>query len=144
MGSPATNVLVFSLPIALIAVIVIALTCAFCCHLLRARRQLLSQEQGNVGTQRRSFPKGLKKVNYKKKWLAKSKLKSDMCTICLEDFINKEEVNMCKCGHAYHNKCIMKWLEVRNSCPICQRGLQSRANNERTPLLNNYDVPIDV
>ncbi|KXJ18413.1 RING finger protein 24 [Exaiptasia diaphana] len=131
------EILVFSLPVLLTFSVIFGLCCSLCCALLRNRRRqrnLLSQ------TARRPFPRGLKKVNFKNKfWFQKQKtnLKDDMCTICLEDFKGREEINMCKCGHAYHHKCIMKWLEIKDTCPICQRNVRrkSRTVNERTHLL---------
>uniref|UniRef100_A0A8C5WJ51 RING-type domain-containing protein n=1 Tax=Leptobrachium leishanense TaxID=445787 RepID=A0A8C5WJ51_9ANUR len=44
-----------------------------------------------------------------------------LCAVCLEDFKVKEELGLCPCNHAFHSKCLTKWLEVRNSCPMCNK-----------------------
>ncbi|KAL5800241.1 hypothetical protein ACOSQ4_033125 [Xanthoceras sorbifolium] len=47
--------------------------------------------------------------------------KEGPCVICQEDFSDMEEVATIKnCGHDYHTGCIMKWLMIKNACPICQ------------------------
>ncbi|KAF8395202.1 hypothetical protein HHK36_019145 [Tetracentron sinense] len=42
------------------------------------------------------------------------------CSICLEQYKNREEVGVLKCGHDYHAGCIKKWLLIKNVCPICK------------------------
>ncbi|XP_031556063.1 RING finger protein 24-like [Actinia tenebrosa] len=142
MGIPEE--IVFSLPVLLIGALVCGLCCTFCCYLIRSSRRsrdLLDSE--DVEQPSREFPRGLIKVKYKSKWLKKSTLKDDMCTICLDDFKSREEINMCRCGHAYHHKCIMKWLEIRETCPICQHNVQTNTrSSERTPLLGASNVDV--
>ncbi|XP_063050329.1 RING finger protein 122 [Engraulis encrasicolus] len=41
------------------------------------------------------------------------------CAVCLEDFKVKEELGVLPCQHAFHRKCVVKWLEVRCVCPMC-------------------------
>jgi hypothetical protein len=45
------------------------------------------------------------------------------CVICMEEFINNENVFISKCNHIYHKKCIIKWFLNNNSCPICREIL---------------------
>jgi hypothetical protein len=40
------------------------------------------------------------------------------CSICLESSINK--FMKLNCDHLFHEKCIKKWIENHNSCPICR------------------------
>ena len=39
------------------------------------------------------------------------------CTICLEEFKNKQILRKLKCGHMFHTKCIDKWLKIHKNCP---------------------------
>ncbi|XP_053822305.1 RING finger protein 122 isoform X2 [Vidua chalybeata] len=41
------------------------------------------------------------------------------CAVCLEDFRLQEELGVLPCQHAFHRKCLLKWLEVRCVCPMC-------------------------
>ncbi|KAI9120353.1 hypothetical protein K1719_007386 [Acacia pycnantha] len=42
------------------------------------------------------------------------------CTICLEDFSVDSEATRMPCLHLFHSKCIINWLENRNTCPLCR------------------------
>ncbi len=51
------------------------------------------------------------------------------CTICLEDFIQDENVNETNCGHFYHTNCMEKILNnnIKN-CPVCRSNLTSSSS----------------
>ena len=42
------------------------------------------------------------------------------CTICLEDFINNDNVIFLPCFHIFHKKCIFKWISKDATCPLCK------------------------
>lgn len=42
------------------------------------------------------------------------------CPICLEDYDSNEKVHLLKCNHVYHDKCILRWLYMNSSCPLCR------------------------
>lgn len=130
----------FFLPILFTGFLILGVCFAFCCYLLRTTGD---DYDIDLESPRRIRYDGLRQGNYRKKWLKKVSLKSDTCAICLDDFIHKEEISICRCGHAYHHKCIMKWMEIKETCPICQRNCRCENNNgsERTPLLTN---PLDI
>lgn len=44
----------------------------------------------------------------------------DECSICLEKFKEKEKKIILKCSHEFHKKCIKKWLNNNNTCPLCR------------------------
>ena len=33
------------------------------------------------------------------------------------------------CGHIFHQACVIRWLEVRQACPKCQRGFDTANGN---------------
>lgn len=45
------------------------------------------------------------------------------CAVCLEDFRGKDELGVLPCQHAFHRKCLVKWLEVRCVCPMCNKPI---------------------
>ena len=52
---------------------------------------------------------------------AKKGLMPEDCPICLEPFGDDDGVRVVPaCGHLYHAPCIDRWLDVRNSCPVCR------------------------
>jgi hypothetical protein len=42
------------------------------------------------------------------------------CPICGEDYVPKEETVQIQCSHFFHESCVMPWLEMKHSCPICR------------------------
>uniref|UniRef100_A0A803TRW0 Ring finger protein 122 n=1 Tax=Anolis carolinensis TaxID=28377 RepID=A0A803TRW0_ANOCA len=50
-------------------------------------------------------------------------LAAQTCAVCLEDFKVKDELGVLPCQHAFHRKCLVKWLEVRCVCPMCNKPI---------------------
>ncbi|AQK90352.1 putative RING zinc finger domain superfamily protein isoform X2 [Zea mays] len=42
------------------------------------------------------------------------------CVICLEGYRDKDMLGILKCRHDFHAGCIKKWLQTKNSCPVCK------------------------
>ncbi|KAL2488333.1 uncharacterized protein Fot_41625 [Forsythia ovata] len=49
------------------------------------------------------------------------------CCICLDKPCVGEEISILPCLHAYHSKCIIRWLELSVLCPLCRKPVD--ANN---------------
>ncbi|KAL6766825.1 hypothetical protein ACKKBG_A37515 [Auxenochlorella protothecoides x Auxenochlorella symbiontica] len=45
------------------------------------------------------------------------------CVVCLEDVSPGTRLKRLPCGHAFHTRCIDRWLRSRGACPVCQRGI---------------------
>ncbi|CAH2053663.1 unnamed protein product [Thlaspi arvense] len=45
---------------------------------------------------------------------------TDSCTICQENYKNKDKIATLDCKHEYHAECLKKWLVIKNVCPICK------------------------
>ncbi|KAG4115995.1 hypothetical protein ERO13_D12G142200v2 [Gossypium hirsutum] len=56
----------------------------------------------------------------KRRKLAKGLSSRKECVVCLEEFLDGDEVASLPCGHVYHYGCIVKWLETSHLCPLCR------------------------
>jgi len=42
------------------------------------------------------------------------------CSVCLDDFEMGAEAKQMPCKHKFHSGCILPWLELHSSCPVCR------------------------
>ena len=58
-----------------------------------------------------------------------NEFKDQTCNVCLENF-NKGQITIkLECGHFFHENCIIHWLKMRNTCPVCRHELESNDPN---------------
>jgi hypothetical protein len=47
------------------------------------------------------------------------------CAICKEEFTQGSEYIEMPCNHIFDKECIMQWLAIHNSCPVCRHELKT-------------------
>ncbi|XP_042483954.1 RING finger protein 44-like [Macadamia integrifolia] len=52
---------------------------------------------------------------------------TETCMICMDEYVRGVDVARLPCSHLFHGECIFKWLECKNSCPLCRYVLPSEA-----------------
>ncbi|KAJ4891986.1 RING-H2 finger C2A [Raphanus sativus] len=52
------------------------------------------------------------------------------CAVCKETFILSSEAREMPCNHIYHPDCILPWLAIRNSCPVCRHELPAEEEED--------------
>ncbi|XP_035462968.1 RING finger protein 122 isoform X2 [Scophthalmus maximus] len=93
-----------------IGLFVLMLSLIFCCYLFRLRRQGAREQYGYNEVVLKGAGKKLS-------------LLGQTCAVCLDEFRSREELGVCPCSHAFHKKCLLKWLEIRSVCPMCNKPI---------------------
>ncbi|XP_065559607.1 E3 ubiquitin-protein ligase RNF126-like [Artemia franciscana] len=45
------------------------------------------------------------------------------CSVCFESYEIQESVRKLPCNHLFHSRCVVPWLELHGSCPLCRKTL---------------------
>ncbi|XP_037951602.1 E3 ubiquitin-protein ligase Iruka [Teleopsis dalmanni] len=71
--------------------------------------------------------------------------KKVQCSVCWEDFRLGETVRKLQCSHLYHENCIVPWLDLHGTCPICRKSLAEEPNEvigSNENATNNLNRPL--
>ncbi|KAK7343313.1 hypothetical protein VNO77_11964 [Canavalia gladiata] len=47
----------------------------------------------------------------------------NQCAVCQDEFEKGSQVRQMPCKHVYHDACLVPWLKLHNSCPVCRYEL---------------------
>ena len=90
----------------------------------------------NFAKLKKQFVKELDEYQYKNKDKFDNALVEEECSICLAKYKITDIVKLLPCRHAFHKKCIKKWLsnEEHNKCPLCNLDIQNEINKKKKEL----------
>nr|GMD34338.1 E3 ubiquitin-protein ligase RING1-like [Ipomoea batatas]GMD35997.1 E3 ubiquitin-protein ligase RING1-like [Ipomoea batatas] len=113
-------------------------------------QQLMENDPNRYGTPpaAKSAVEGLPDIKITQEMLASD---SSQCAVCKDSFELDEEAKQMPCKHIYHKDCIMPWLELHNSCPVCRYELptddpdyENRRNSQQQTRNNNNSFGLGI
>ncbi|KAE8702259.1 Detected protein of unknown function [Hibiscus syriacus] len=72
------------------------------------------------------------------------------CAVCRDEFEVGGEAIKLPCKHLYHPDCIVSWLNIKTTCPICRFKIDGDSNNTasddayETSEMNHRDIGLGV
>jgi E3 ubiquitin-protein ligase RNF115/126 len=66
------------------------------------------------------------------------------CSVCWEDFGVGDNVIRLDCEHIYHPDCILPWLKLHGTCPVCRKDLNQPEEMETATSSNPDSINDNV
>ncbi|XP_077377816.1 E3 ubiquitin-protein ligase znrf3 isoform X2 [Festucalex cinctus] len=64
------------------------------------------------------------------------------CAICLEKYIDGEELRVIPCAHRFHKKCVDPWLLQHHTCPHCRHNIIEQKKGNPGPACMDPGNPL--
>jgi hypothetical protein len=71
----------------------------------------------------------------------KDQAEQPRCSICCDEFMTGAEVTQLPCKHVYDKDCIITWLKLHNTCPVCRYSV--RADDKNSEILSGSRTDIE-
>ncbi|CAE6469258.1 unnamed protein product [Rhizoctonia solani] len=57
---------------------------------------------------------------------------TERCLICLDDYVDDDDLRIMTCKHMFHKDCVDRWMETgKNNCPACRtKGVETNPSPE--------------
>mmetsp|Transcript_4770 Transcript_4770/g.8478 ORF Transcript_4770/g.8478 Transcript_4770/m.8478 type:complete len:545 (+) Transcript_4770:241-1875(+) len=76
-------------------------------------------------------PTGASKEALERLAVKKAKGREDgSCPVCLSDYEPEAQIMELPCKHQFCKECVTKWLETKNSCPLCRSAVDTSSRTQ--------------
>lgn len=71
-------------------------------------------------------------------------VRDNVCSICFDEYIDRDVLTVLPCKHQYHQQCIIEWLLQHTECPLCRVlvDIDSEINTTSGECGNSYEAII--
>ncbi|XP_068077485.1 E3 ubiquitin-protein ligase RNF43 isoform X2 [Danio rerio] len=66
---------------------------------------------------------------------------SPICAICLEEFMDGQDLRIISCAHEFHKECVDPWLLQHRTCPLCMHNIMGSDLASRQPQRSRLPPP---
>ncbi|XP_035383170.1 E3 ubiquitin-protein ligase RNF43 isoform X1 [Electrophorus electricus] len=66
---------------------------------------------------------------------------SPVCAICLEEFLDGQDLRIISCMHEFHRECVDPWLLQHRTCPLCMHNIMGAELNGRQSQRGRLQPP---
>ncbi|KAL2160143.1 hypothetical protein VTH06DRAFT_1798 [Thermothelomyces fergusii] len=64
------------------------------------------------------------------------------CAICVDDMARGEKAAVLPCDHFFHGDCVLPWLKMHGTCPVCRRSVEVDTAVDGKPAKLNAEAPL--
>ncbi|XP_065107185.1 E3 ubiquitin-protein ligase RNF43 isoform X1 [Paramisgurnus dabryanus] len=66
-----------------------------------------------------------------------------VCAICLEEFMDGQDLRIISCAHEFHKECVDPWLLQHRTCPLCMHNIMGKQTEltSRQPQRSRMPAP---
>jgi hypothetical protein len=83
---------------------------------------------------RKQLIKEFDEFQYKNKDKFGDTFTDDECPICIMKYKVADKIKVLPCKHIFHKKCIKKWLDKKDTCPLCNFDIKKELEKRKVEL----------
>ncbi|KYN39322.1 TRAF-interacting protein [Trachymyrmex septentrionalis] len=66
-----------------------------------------------------------------------------LCVICQDQLSSPDDIFFTRCGHVFHHRCLLQWLERSETCPQCRNRVIIEKIHKAHFTVSNTDISAD-